>query len=137
MARFENVAGTTINVDKIKAYYRMSTDRNVLVVELENREVYKAHDKHCCLEKRLDGSDFITQVIPCPKPLCARYREDDGKEYGYPVYYLGLCADGYVRPLDICGGDGICFADDASNYVGLYSESNEEIEQRQEERGTE
>lgn len=83
----------------------------------------------------MDKKDFITQVVPCTKPLYARYREDDGREYNCPVYYLALCADGEVRPLDVC--EYVDFADIADNYVGLYSESNEEIEQRQEERGTE
>lgn len=81
----------------------------------------------------MDKRDFITQVISCTKILYARYRGSDGKCFDCPVYYLALCADGCIRPLDV--NVDVCFADDASNYVGLYSESNDEIEHQQEEWG--
>ena len=71
----------------------------------------------------MDKKDFITQVIPCIRPLYARYREDDEREFESPIDYLGLCANGEVRPLKVCEDIGVDFADVVDNYVGLYNES--------------
>lgn len=125
MARFEWIGNTMVNVDKVRTCYRKVDEPDVLIVELDNGEVCKHPGKSCWMEEQIEGGSFIAQVIPCPKLLYARYKEDDGREYDYPVYYLALCADGYVRPLDIAGCDGVCFADDADNFVGLFSERAE------------
>lgn len=121
MARFEHIGNTMVNVDKIRTCYRKIGEPDVLIVELDNGETCEAYDKKHVAEENLEGSSFIVQVIPCSKPLYARYC-DENEEFDCPVYYLALCADGYVRPLSMCEGEGMDFADDAGNYVGLYSE---------------
>ncbi len=121
MARFEHIGKTMVNVDKIRACYRRAGEPDVLIVELDNGETCEAYDKYHVVERNLEGSNFITQVIPCTKPLYARY-QDEYEDFDCPIYYLALCADGCVRPLDACTGEWIDFADDTGNYAGLYSE---------------
>lgn len=126
VSRFEMICNTYVNVDRIRSFWREGEKREILVVELDDGQVLKERDERCVCENNINGYEHIIQIIPCIKPLYVRYRGEGGKEYEYPIYYIGLCASGYVRPLDVCGADEIFFADDASNFVGLYSESLEE-----------
>ena len=125
MSRFERISGRYINVDKIRCYWREGERGECIAVELDDGGMLREHDVRRMIERCIDGVFHIVQIIPCIKPLYARYTED-GKEVESPIYYLGLCASGHARPLDICGADGVGFADESCNYVGLYCETLEE-----------
>lgn len=126
MTRFEKINGTFVNVDRIRGYWRgINQEMDMIHVELDNGEVIDALDEHHVIENQINGFYFIEQVIPCQKVLYARYISN-GKEWEEPVYYLALCADGCVRPFDICGPEGCTFADDADNFIGLYSKTIKE-----------
>lgn len=122
MARFESVGNTTVNIDKIRTYYKIAAEPDTLIVELDNGETYRARDKFGYLEDCLEGNNFVVQVIPCSKPLYAWYKDDEG-EHSRPVHYLGLCANGCVRPLDVRDSENIGFADEACNYTGLHEKA--------------
>ena len=117
MSRFIYINGDYINSNQV---VRTERRGEYLGVYLKNEKYERIHDKYRVYEEEINGEDFIVQVIPCVKPLYVNYREDADKIVERPIYYLGLCASGYVRPLDIYGYEGVMFADDASNYLGLY-----------------
>lgn len=125
MNRFEEIGNVNVNIDKIRCFYREGERGENIIVELDDGRRVKAHDKRKIIEGFIRGDSHIIQVIPCVKQLYARYIEN-GKEFECPIYYLGLCADGYVRPLDVYGMENMMFADDVGNYIGLYSETLEE-----------
>ncbi len=125
MSRFEEINGLNVNIDKIRCFWREGECGETLVVELDNGKRIRRHDERKAIQMSIEGESHVVQVIPCIKPLYARYTEE-GKEMEYPIYYLGLCADGYARPLDVYGDVGMIFADEACNYIGLYSEALEE-----------
>ena len=123
MARFIEVAGTHLNVDKIKSYYHtFNCGKPILCVKTDDGNVHYETDRGCLMEESLRGNDFIVQVIPCVKPLYARYEEAESI-CEYPVDYLGLCADGTVRPLGVFG-NGVQFCDKTGNFIGLSENSN-------------
>ena len=122
MSRFAKIGIRNVNIDKIRCYWNEGEAYDDIVVQLDDGKTIRAHDERSIAEGDIIGRNHITQIIPCIKTLYARY-EIDGNEVEYPVYYLGLCADGFVRPLDVCGYDGVGFADESRNYIGLYSET--------------
>lgn len=126
MVRFEKIGNTYVNVDKIRSFWRDSTKDEILVVKLDDGDVLRTHDERSGWQNAISGYEHIVQVIPCIKPLYVRYRGEDGNECESPVYYMGLCASGDIRPLEICGADMVYFADDMSNFIGLYIETLEE-----------
>mgnify|MGYP001064870163 CR=1 FL=1 len=125
MSRFEMVGNIYVNVDKIRLFWREGEEGEILAVELDNGKVLRTHDERGGWQNTISGYEHIVQIMPCTKPLYMRYRGESGEILESPVYYVGVCADGCVRPLEVCGADEIFFADDISNFVGLYSETLE------------
>ena len=132
MSRFKEIGSTYVNIDKIETFWR--DDKNVLTVELDDGQTLRTRDVMHALENSIIGYDYIVQVIPCIKPLYIRYKGENEKKYESPIYYMGLCASGDVRPLEVCGVDIVCFADDMSNFIGIYNETLDEERKKENER---
>ena len=117
MTQFKYIGGNYINEDFIKEFFE-TTGRQVLIT-------YKDGTKEMVSTgylSSLSGEDFITQVIPCVKPLYAAYSDNGSVVDEDIVHYLGLCSDGSVRGLVL--SDGIFeTANTVSNFIGLYETS--------------
>jgi len=65
------------------------------------------------------GEGHIVQVIPTSEPVYAVYRNEDGRHFADPIYYLALCADGGIRPVECCEG-WLETINSTNNFVGVY-----------------
>lgn len=117
MSRFEMVGGYTVNVDRIKKMWRDEL-RTRLYVELDDGMTLDVKDERCMYEQVLEGHEHVVQVIPVTYPLYATYEGDEKGNIQRPIRYMGLCADGEVRPLDTYSG-GLCFADEVDDFIGI------------------
>lgn len=117
MVRFEFVDGGYVNMDCIKEYHQ-TYDKKVFIKYKDGRSE-TVSDGYI---KFLSGEEFITQVIPCTKPLYAVYKDSGTVVSECEVDYLGLCADGHIRGLILCD-DYFEIADTISNFAGLHEVS--------------
>ena len=118
MIRFENVGRYGyINVNEIAHYYETMNNgyEEIAIILKDGRELNGSK----YLRDTLEGKGFVTQIIPCVKPLYALYSTDNHIDSIDEIDYLGVCADGNTYGLatmegyfDICEG---------SNFEGLYS----------------
>ncbi len=116
IGNFEGIVD--VNVDKVAKFWRVLGRNDILRLQLDNGETMDVLDKHFTVERELEGRDHVVQVIPPTYPLYARYEGDEKGDIERPIRYLGLCANGDVRPLELCN-DGLCFADEADDFIGL------------------
>lgn len=128
MSRFETVGGHVVNVEKIKKMWRDAFKH--LYVEFDNGDVMDVRDERYIYERAIGGRDHVVQVIPPTYPLYARYEGDEKGDIERPIRYLGLCANGDVRPLELCN-DGLCFADEADDFIGLREGEGYKMTKRQ------
>lgn len=117
MARFEYIDGSYINLEFIKEFYETNGSKISIKYKDGTKEMVSTG-----YLSSLSGEDFITQVIPCVKPLYAAYSDNGSVVDEDIVHYLGLCSDGSVRGLVL--SDGIFeTANTVSNFIGLYETS--------------
>jgi hypothetical protein len=121
MSRFVDVNGVRTNVDFVESFWQAKDGE--LRVYLRAGDVEKVPPKQAGLVlQQLSGEDHVVQVFPAAFPVYAVYRnEDEGGYFADPVYYLALCADGYIRGVECCDGwfDTIS---ESGNCEGLYPE---------------
>lgn len=126
--RFVYINGENINADRIRSFWA-SGNGTVLNIEYsdDSKRRFEANPNSIHLiMSELSGSDNVIQVIPVrdSSPIFAVWNDTDSDDgYFYePVYYLGLCSDGELKGLSLSGGY-FELLDTASNFTGLYSES--------------
>ncbi len=127
-SKFEN-GEVTINTDKVEKLWRIG-NKSTLHVCLCNGHTMEVLDERHDIERAIEGRDRVVQVIPPTYPLYARYEGDEKGDIERPIRYLGLCANGDVRPLELCN-DGLCFADEADDFVGLREGEGYKMTKRQ------
>lgn len=129
MSRFETVGGHMVNVERVKKMWRDESNK-CLYVELDGGHVMDVRDERHDIERAIEGRDRVVQVIPPTYPLYARYEGDEKGDIERPIRYLGLCADGRIRPLELCN-DGLFFADEADDFIGLREGEGYKMTKRQ------
>lgn len=115
MSRFEQIdSNKWINTDTIKKIEVDGYGR--AFITLNDGSVSMTNDN--CINYLL-GSETIVQVIPVAIPTMAVYEDSDtGKEFKEEIHYLGLTAEGCIRPL--CVSDGFYdIADRSDSFVGI------------------
>ena len=117
-----------VNTDMI-AYIEMpyKTDEKCLVSFKDGTSTYV---KGMYVDELL-GEDCLLQVLPVKEPLIAIYDEFGASKYEEDIYYLGLFADGSVKPLTLVDGEYHAVSD-SDNCVGVFPK-NENWRERKEE----
>lgn len=117
--RFIEIDGNHFNADAIQTYY--FTDSGHLTIIFKNGEVVTSKTgTGIFMRDTLSGARYIVQVIPCDAPIWAVWHTGDDTHYTERVRFLGLCADGELRAVQLC--DGYFDVEDSSNLIGLYYE---------------
>ena len=120
MSRFVEVNGEHVSIDTIKSYYQ-SADGRLYVQYLDGTESVVSSKVAAYVMERLNGADYIIQVIPVMEPVYAVYTDEQPDTYfAEPVHYLALCADGEIRGVEYCDGWFECVSIEHGNCVGLY-----------------
>ncbi|MCD8383315.1 MAG: hypothetical protein LUC30_10485 [Clostridiales bacterium] len=118
MATIIDCAGQFINLDYLIRAYR---DGSEIVLEMTG---------DFCLRVPLDewdrvfGRDNVVQAFPVDG-LYANYRSKEGP-YQDKVLFMGVCANGEVRPMSGLLDGYVYFMDEGRNYEGLSDEILEE-----------
>ena len=115
MRRFEYLDCGYVNVDTIShCEPALRTDKKCIVHFKDGEKIKLPYYD----EERISGADHIIQVFPCTEPITAIYDGNDGTVFEEDVFYLGLCADGSIKPITLaCGFYEII---DADNFKGLF-----------------
>lgn len=118
MSRFEYLGCDYINVDTISHFEPATrTDKGCTVHFKDGRSIRVPHYE----EKYILGDQQIIQVFPCIEPVIAIY-DGDGTVFEEDVFYLGLCADGSIKPITLaCGTYEII---DVDNFKGLFQKES-------------
>jgi len=119
-----------INVDMVRGFWRVLGKKGILRVQLDNGETVDVLDGDSMIERLLEGREHIVQVFPVVHPLYATYKGDEKSDIERPIRYMGLCANGEVRPLELCS-DGLCFADDVDDFIRLHEGEGDKMTKRQ------
>lgn len=114
MSRFVSVNGMYVNVETIKELCPPLRVGERGKIYFKDGAYTTASSYEC---DRIIGADHIIQVFPCPKNIVAIYN-CNGEICEEDVYFLGLCADGEIKPISLSNGyfDLI----DVNNFEGLY-----------------
>lgn len=118
MSRFEYLSCGYVNIDTISHCEPATrTDKRCTVHFKDGRSIRVPHYE----EKYILGDQHIIQVFPCTEPVTAIY-ESDGEVFEEDVFYLGLCADGSIKPITLaCGTYEII---DEGNFKGLFKKKD-------------
>lgn len=118
MSRFEYLDCGYVNVDTIShCEPALRTDKKFTVHFKDGEKIKLPYYD----EERISGADHIIQVFPCTEPITAIY-DCDGSVFEEDVFYLGLCADGSIKPILLaCGTYEII---DDGNFKGLFKKED-------------
>ncbi len=130
MSRFVSLGAFAVNADKVRRFWRVSDYEHILKLELDDGRILDVTDGYFAYENALEGREHIIQVFPVAYPLYATYKGDERSDIERPIRYMGLCANGEVRPLELCS-DGLCFADDTDDFIELHEEEGCKMTKRQ------
>lgn len=117
MNRFVDIGGTRTNVDSVSNYW-MSKAKSLHLVFTNNEAKTVPHPSAKMVLEDLNGKNHIVQIIPCQFPIYAVWQEEDNSHFAVPVHFLGLCADGEMRGLQLFEGYFDIIGD--GNFLGLY-----------------
>lgn len=110
---FRKVNGCYVNTDTISQAWDIGNGK-AKVVYTDGRVDYVLN----YILDYIGGKDRIIQVIPVAVPTVALFSNGDGSTFMEDIYYLGLCADGDIRPLAL-EASGFEFVDDLRNFIRL------------------
>lgn len=121
MNRFEYLNGKYENVDMIASVYDIDGGKcRVLYKNGKYMEISNGYIED------VTGGSHIVQIIPCVKPVVAIYecKNEEGKStiFEEDVFYLGLCADGCIKPVVL--SEGTYEIINVDNFKGLISKGN-------------
>lgn len=126
MSRFVNINGIDVNVDSIKEVCPPTYVNEKGTVRFKDGTYCSAPSYTC---QRIVGEDHVMYVFPCPENIVAVY-DIDGELYEEDIFLLGLCADGYIKPISLQDGYFDVFDETSmDNFKGLYqkSKTNQEL----------
>ncbi|MCL2576091.1 MAG: hypothetical protein FWE33_06630 [Defluviitaleaceae bacterium] len=95
--------GTFFNADNIRSFQRLR-DGTWHVILYDDNTFIIDEPSPSRARRMLEGSNFVIQMMPIPKPMWVVFRHEDGVVSDVvEVLFLGLCADGHVRPVRLTG----------------------------------
>lgn len=117
---FYELENTSINISRIRKIGSVGEDAVRIAFDDGSMDIYHTQCGAAQAMKYLERT--ILQITPCPSPLYNVFNNNDGSYFHERVFCLALCADGIVRSLS--GGGYFDLAEEASNFVGCFSEES-------------
>lgn len=122
MARFIDVKGTKVNVERIKYFYYAGGELSIKMTGGEELRYEMDLQWYSVIEKELQGDRVIKQVFEPTRKVFAVYEDSCDENFDFfaeKVDFLAVTENGEIIPIGFCEGE--YYLEDSSNYKGLYT----------------